>query len=65
MAITMTCKNGGRPAKFPKSERAQLEFIELYNKHTATELAERYDVKPSTVRAWASRIRKESAGLNG
>lgn len=65
MAITMEIKKGGRPSKRPKSEAEARELIELYKTHTATELAERYDVKPATIRAWVSDLRKGGASVNG
>lgn len=63
--MAIECKKGGRPSKFPKSEQEQYKFIMLYREHTATELADKYGVKPATVRSWASRLRKEGADLNG
>lgn len=65
MAITMENKKGGRPSKRPKSEAEARELIDLYKTHTATELAERYDVKPATIRAWVSDLRKGGVALNG
>lgn len=47
-------KNGGRPSNKPNNS----EVMALYKTHTATEIAEMYHVKPSTVRAWVCRIRK-------
>jgi transposase-like protein len=65
MAITIESKKGGRPSKRPKTESEQHELIELYQTHTATELAQRYDVKPATIRAWVSDLRKVGVSLNG
>lgn len=65
MAITMESKKGGRPSKRPKTESEQRELVELYQTHTATELAQRYGVKPATIRAWVSDLRKVGASLNG
>ncbi|WP_296110866.1 helix-turn-helix domain-containing protein [uncultured Alistipes sp.] len=65
MAITLEPKKGGRPAKRPKGEAEMRELAELYQTHTATELAEKYGVKPATIRAWVSRMRKEGVSLNG
>lgn len=65
MAITMESKKGGRPSKRPKTESEQRELVELYQTHTATELAQRHDVKPATIRAWVSDLRKVGASLNG
>lgn len=48
-------KQSGRPAKRPASDE---ELLKLYETHTATEVAAMYGVKPATVRAWASKIRK-------
>lgn len=47
-------KNSGRPSNKPSNS----EVMTLYKTHTATEIAEMYHVKPSTVRAWVCRIRK-------
>lgn len=58
MAITMEYKKGGRPSKRPKSEAETRELIDLYKKHTATELAHIYGVKPGTIRAWIFDLRK-------
>ena len=54
MAIVFR-KQPGRPAKKPISDD---ELLELYRTHTATEIAAMYDVKPSTVRSWVTKIRK-------
>lgn len=48
-------KQPGRPAKKSISDD---ELLELYRTHTATEIAAMYDVKPSTVRSWVTKIRK-------
>lgn len=48
-------KKSGRPSKRPNPEL----LATLYETHTATELAEMYDVTPGTVRSWMCRIRKE------
>ena len=48
-------KKTGRPSKRPDPEL----LIALYQDHTATELAEMYDVSETTVRSWVSRLRKE------
>jgi len=65
MAIIIERKKGGRPSKRPRSEEELLELVELYKTHTATELAERYNVKSSTIRAWVCDLRKGGASLNG
>ena len=61
MAITMERKKGGRPAssRKPRSEEELRELIELYRTHTSTELAEIYNVKPTTIRMWVCNLRKE------
>jgi transposase-like protein len=60
MAITMERKKGGRPSslKRPRSEEELRELVELYRTHTSTELAEIYNVKPTTIRTWVCNLRK-------
>lgn len=55
MAGLVYRKQAGRPAKKPVDDDT---LLELYKSHTATEVAAMYDVKPSTVRSWVSKIRK-------
>lgn len=57
MAITVSKKKGGRPTKRPDAKT----FAKEYSTHTATELAEKYNVSDSTVRSWGCYYRK--AGL--
>lgn len=57
--IQTVYKKGGRPTKRPKDKEAIAEFFELYATHTATELGVMYGVPASTVRSWASQLRKE------
>ena len=64
MAITMERKKGGRPSKRPKNEAETRELLTLYREHTATELAEKYGVKPATIRAWVSDLRNGGASVN-
>lgn len=52
--VTLEKKKGGRPSKRPDAAT----LAELYRTHTATEIAEKYGVKDSTVRGWAYALRK-------
>ena len=56
MAITLN-KKMGRPTTRPDDET----FIKEYTTMTTKAIAEKYEVKPSTVRAWATRIRRQAA----
>lgn len=49
----------GRPRKRPRGY-GELAFMEEYQTHSVTDLATKYDVTSSTIRAWESDIR-----LNG
>lgn len=49
----------GRPRKRPRGY-GELAFMEEYRTNTIDNLAAKYDVTPSTIRAWESDIR-----LNG
>lgn len=55
MMATVFRKQPGRPAKKPITDD---ELLELYRSHTATEIAAMYNVQPSTVRSWVTKIRK-------
>lgn len=46
---------GGKVSKKPTIE----VLDELYQKHTAVQIAEMYGVSPSTVRTWIANYRKE------
>lgn len=48
-------KRRGRPSSMPDVNT----LLNLYQKYTSTEIAKMYDVEPSTVRSWYSRLRKE------
>ena len=50
-------KKNGRPSKMPDPDY----LINLYARHTATELAVMFNVSEGTVRSWVSRLRKEYA----
>ena len=47
-------KKGGRPSKRPPDE----VIVKLYKQYTSSEIAEKYGVKPGTVRSWISLLRK-------
>ena len=47
-------KKMGRPSNRPDAET----FAREYQTMTTKEIAEKYGVQPSTVRAWASRLRR-------
>lgn len=49
----------GRPRKRPRGY-GELAFMEEYRHHSVNDLATKYDVMPSTIKAWESDIR-----LNG
>lgn len=49
----------GRPRKRPRGY-GELAFMEEYKNHSVNDLAMKYDVTPSTIKAWESDIR-----LNG
>ena len=49
----------GRPRKRPRGY-GELAFMEEYRNHSVNDLAMKYDVAPSTIKAWESDIR-----LNG
>lgn len=49
----------GRPRKRPRGY-GELAFMEEYRNHSVNDLAMKYDVTPSTIKAWESDIR-----LNG
>lgn len=53
MALILT-KKLGRPRVRPDDDT----LAELYNTRPTKEIAEMYGVKPSTVRGWASQIRR-------
>lgn len=53
MALTFS-KKMGRPSARPDNET----FAKLYQEKTSREIAEMYGVQPSTVRWWASEIRR-------
>lgn len=48
-------KKMGRPTNRPDTNT----LAELYNSCTITEIAEKYNVKPATVRYWISQERKK------
>jgi transposase-like protein len=50
-------KRGGRPSVRPTNETLCRLYIE--EGKTATEIAAMYKVKPSTVRSWITKARKE------
>lgn len=56
MAIIVT-KKMGRPSTRPDDAT----LAQLYKEKPTREIAEMYGVKPSTVRAWACRIRRAGA----
>lgn len=56
MAIIIS-KKMGRPSVRPDDET----LATLYRDKPTKEIAEMYGVKPSTVRSWASRVRRGNA----
>lgn len=53
--MTIAMKKGGRPTNRPDTET----LAKLYDNMKAKEIAEKYGVSESTVRAWITRARKE------
>lgn len=58
-AFTKGFGMAGRPRKRPRGY-GELAFMEEYRHHSVNDLATKYDVTPSTIKAWESDIR-----LNG
>ena len=52
------CKPSGRPTVRPDDGR--LIQLYVYEGMTSTELSRMFDVSPSTVRSWVSRLRREA-----
>jgi len=59
MAVSIPAKKRGRPSKKP----SDAELASKYQCMTASEIAEEYHVKQSTVESWIYRARKEGAKL--
>ena len=56
MKMDIPKKKNGRPTKQPNAE----VLVKLYEKHTASEIAEMYGVSNNTVYSWISRLRKDN-----
>ena len=53
VTVMLEKRSSGRPRKRP----AQEEFVAAMQSHTTKEVAEMFQVKPGTVRNWASLVR--------